>query len=148
MSEKEKKPTAKWLEKLKNIKHIEIYIAIIFVVVLLLIYLSNFSNADNKNNSKATDLTLTQYTNNLEDNLEEILSNIGGVENVKVMITLDMNNAEVMNSQIILNQFPKIKGVIVTAKGVENISTKLKVLHAIEAVLDIKNGNIEILSSK
>ena len=143
----EKKTTFKWLDKLKNVKHIEIYIAVIFVVILLLIYLSNFSGSNKKKNSINEKLTILEYTNNLEDNLESILSNIGGVENVKVMITLDMNNAEVMDSQIILNQFPQIKGVIVTAKGVENTAIKLKVLHAIEAVLDITNGNIEILSS-
>ena len=143
----EKKSAFKWLDKLKNVKHIEIYIAVIFVVILLLIYLSNFSSSDTKKNSANEKLTILEYTNNLEDNLESILSNIGGVENVKVMITLDMNNAEVMDSQIILNQFPQIKGVIVTAKGVEKTAIKLKVLHAIEAVLDITNGNIEILSS-
>ena len=143
----EKKSAFKWLDKLKNVKHIEIYIAVIFVVILLLIYLSNFSGSDKKKNSINEKLTILEYTNNLEDNLESILSNIGGVENVKVMITLDMNNAEVMDSQIILNQFPQIKGVIVTAKGVENTAIKLKVLHAIEAVFDITNGNIEILSS-
>ena len=143
----EKKTAFKWLDKLKNVKHIEIYIAVIFVVILLLIYLSNFSGLNKKKNSINEKLTILEYTNNLEDNLESILSNIGGVENVKVMITLDMNNAEVMDSQIILNQFPQIKGVIVTAKGVENTAIKLKVLHAIEAVLDITNGNIEILSS-
>jgi len=38
--------------------------------------------------------------------------------------------------------------VVVIAKGVNNTATKLKVLHAIEAVLDISNGSIEILSSE
>ena len=36
----EKKFGFKWLEKLKKVKHIEIYIAIIFIVILALIYLS------------------------------------------------------------------------------------------------------------
>lgn len=146
MSEiKEKKVGFKWLEKLKKIKHIEIYVAIIFLVIILLIYLSNFSNKQ-KSSSK-DEMTITAYVNQLEDNLENILSNIGGVSNVKVMITLDMASASIEDSNITLSAFPEIKGVIITAKGVNNTATKLKVLHATEAVIDIKNGNIEILSS-
>ena len=149
MSDKEKKVGFKWLEKLKKIKHIEIYIAIIFVVVLLLIYFSNFSS-NSKGNTSTTinnELTVTAYVDKLEQGLEESLSNIGGVSDVKVMITLNMNQAEVSDSNILLSSFPEIKGVLVTAKGVSNTATKLKVLHAIEAVIDVTNGNIEILSS-
>ncbi|MBE5741338.1 MAG: hypothetical protein E7351_02300 [Clostridiales bacterium] len=149
MNEKGKKSGIKWLEKLKNVKHIEIYVAVIFIVILLLIYLSNF-HSDKSDTSKTTtnELTVLQYVDDLEQNLEDILSNIGGVTNVKVMITLDMDQAEVLDSRITLSTFPSVKGVLVTAKGVEIASTKLKVLHAVEAVLDITNGNIEILSSE
>ena len=137
----------KWIEKLKKIKHIEIYIAAIFLIVILLIYLSNF-NGKTKSNSKDNQMTITAYIEQLEDNLEDILSNIGGVSNVKVMITLDMASASIDNSNISLGEFPQIKGVIITAKGVNNTMTKMKVLHAVEAVIEIKEGNIEILSSE
>ena len=147
MSDNEKQTKFRWLDKLKKVKHIELYVAILFVVILLLIYFSNF-NKTSTGKATSNDLTVTAYVNNLEENLEEILSNIGGVKNVKVMITLNMNQVEVSDSKINLNQFPEIKGVIITAEGVENTTVKLKVLHAIQAVLDITNGNIEILSSK
>ena len=149
MSDNEKKSGFKWFEKLKKIKHIEIYIAIIFIVVLLLIYMSNFGSSKSDNNDLSSDnLSVSAYIDKLESNLEETLSNIGGVSDVKVMITLNMSDANVTDSTINLNEFPEIKGVIVTAKGVDNTATKLKVLHAIEAVIDINNGNIEILSSE
>ena len=147
MSEKEKKTTPKWIEKLKNIKHIEIYIAIIFVVIILLIYLS--SSKTKETSSKLTnEMSVTAYIESIEQNLEESLSNIAGVSDVKVMITLNLNELQVIDDKINLTSFPEIKGVLVTAKGVNNTSNKLKVLHAIEAVIDIKNGNIEILSSE
>lgn len=146
MSEEKKKTNFKLFEKLKNIKHIEIYITIIFAVVLLLIFMSSTSNTSKKE-QLANDLSVLTYIDNMETNLEEILSNIGGVEDVKVMITLDMTQAQVADSKINLSTFPEIKGVVITAKGVDNTSTKMKVLHAIEAVIEIKNGNIEILSS-
>ena len=146
MSDKEKKGF-RWLEKLKKVKHIEIYIAILFGVILLLIYSSNLSKNET-NKATSNDLSVTAYISNLENNLEDILANIGGVKNVKVMISLNINQLEVTDSKINLNQFPEIKGVIITAEGVENTATKLKVLHAVEAVLDITKGSIEILSSK
>lgn len=148
MSDNEKKSGFKFLEKLKKIKHIEVYIAIIFIVVLLLIYMSNFNNSSGTSSSISTEMTVTAYIENLETRLQEILSNIVGVSDVKVLITLDMNTASVDNSNIILDKFPEIKGVLITAKGVENTAIKLKVLKAVEAVIDITNGNIEILSSE
>ena len=148
MSDNEKKSGYKFLEKLKKIKHIEVYIAIIFIVVLLLIYMSNFNNSSGTSSNSSTEMTVTAYIENLETRLQEILSNIGGVSDVKVLITLDMNTASVDNSNIILDKFPEIKGVLITAKGVENTAIKLKVLEAVEAVIDITNGNIEILSSE
>ena len=148
MSDKEKRLSPKWLEKLKKIKHIEIYIAIIFVIVLLLIYLSNFqSKTNDKDSANISEMNVTTYIDNLESDLEGILSNIGGVNDVRVMITLDMAEAEVKESKINLTKFPSIKGVLVTAKGVNDMTKKLKVLHAIESIIDISSGKIEILSS-
>ena len=145
----EEKKTFKWFEKLKKVKHIEIYIAIIFIVIILLVYMSSFkSNSKTNSTTTTNDMSITAYIDNLENSLEEILSSIGGVSNVKVLITLDINKAEVEDSQITLNEFPPIRGVIVTAKGVNNTMAKMKVLEAIQAVIDITNGNIQILSSE
>lgn len=149
MSEKEKKPTIRWLEKLKNIKHIEIYVAVIFVVILLLIYLSSTKTKDNSTKTTTTnDSSVTAYIEKMEQNLEDSLSSIAGVSNVKVMITLNLSQLEVEDSKIVMSEFPEIKGVLVTAKGVNNTTNKMKVLHAIQAVIDVTNGNIEILSSE
>ena len=147
MSEKNNKPKIKWLEKLKNVKHIEIYVAIIFIVIILLIFFSNQTTKDKKQ-STTKDITVTAYIENMEQNLEEILSNISGVSNVNVMISLNLNELQVEDNAIKLTTFPTINGILVTAKGVNNTATKLKVLHAIEAVIEVKNGNIEILSSE
>lgn len=144
----EKKSTFKWLDKLKKIKHIEVYIAVIFIAILLIFYLSNFTKTENKNKTTTSnELTVTSYVEQLENNLEEILSNIGGVSNVKVMITLDTTQFSVANSVLDLSSFPEIKGIVITANGVKDTTNKLKVLHAVEAVIEVKSGSIEILSS-
>ena len=146
MSELQKKNIPKWLEKLKKVKYIEIYILIMFAAIIMIIYMS--SGKKTSKNASGENISITAYVENLEENLEEILSKIGGVSNVNVMITLDFNSATVENSNITLNEFPKIKGVIVTAKGVKDMTTKLKVLHAVESVVDVTNGNIQIISSE
>jgi len=146
MSEKEK-PKIRWLEKIKNIKHIEIYVAIIFIVIVLLIFLPNRSTNDDKK-STTNEMTVTAFIDNMEKDLEEILSNISGVSNVNVMISLNLSDLEVENNKINMVTFPKINGILVTAKGVNDTAIKMKVLHAIESVVDVTNGNIEILSSE
>ena len=148
MSEKEKKPTIRWLEKLKNIKHIEIYVIVIFVVILLLIYLPSTKSKDKTNTLTTNDSSVTAYIDKMERDLESSLSNIAGISNVRVMITLNLSQFEVENEKINITKFPEIKGVLVTAKGVNNTTNKMKVLHAIQAVIDVTNGNIEILSSE
>ena len=148
MNENRKKTSIKWLEKLKNVKHIEIYIAVIFIVILLLIFLSSNKTKETKQSTKTNEMSVTAYIEHVERSLEESLSNIAGISNVNVMITLDLKNSEVIDDKISITKFPEIKGVLITAKGVNNTTNKMKVLHAVQAVIDITNGNIEILSSE
>ena len=145
MSEKK---SSKLFAKLKNVKHIEIYIAIIFFVIIMLIYLSSGKTKEASKTVLSENMSVTAYIENMEKNLEESLSCIAGISDVKVMITLNLDGLEVVDSKINLTSFPEIKGVLVTAKGVNNTTNKMKVLHAVESVIDIKDGNIQILSSE
>ena len=151
MSDKPRQSKFKWIEKLKNIKHIEIYITIIFAIVLILIFFSSTdSNKPSSNKSKTAitqETTVTSYISDMETKLEDILSQVQGASNVKVMITLDMSSSVVKDNVIQTSDFPKIKGVVIVAKGVNNTSVKLNMLKAVQAVIDISSGRIEILSS-
>lgn len=140
----------KWLEKIKNVKHIEIYIIIIFVIVVLLIYGSTFNSKKSKANTTLQEeqsLTITKYVNDLECDLEQTLSNIKGVSNVNVLITLDLKDAKIIDNVIQTSSFPNIKGILIVASGVENTNVKLNMLKAVQAVIEINTGCIEILSS-
>ena len=122
-----------WLEKIKNVKHIEIIVIAIFLVVLLLIY---FSTPRSKSNSNATikentELTITRYIDNLEADLENTISKIRGVGNVNVLITLNLDNASIENDVIKTATFPKIKGIVIVASGVDNTSVKMNILRAL-----------------
>jgi len=139
----------KWLEKIKNVKHIEIIIVVIFSIIIFLIYSSTLDNKKKTTSSKReeTELSINSYVDDLETNLENTLSKIKGVSDVNVMITLDLTSATIEDNIIKSSTFPNIKGIVVVAKGVENTNVKLNVLKAIQAVVDINNGCVEILSS-
>lgn len=148
MNEKNKKQLPKWIEKLKKVKHIEIYIAVIFIVIILLIFLSSKDSNDTNQNNSTNEMSVTNYVEKIETDLEKTLSSIAGVSKVKVMITLNLKQLEIVENEINITKFPEIQGILITAKGVDNPSNKMKVLHAVQAVIDIANGNIQILSSE
>ena len=151
MSDKSRPSKFKWMDKLKNIKHIEIYITIIFAIVVILIFFSSTGNKqktyNNETNVKTTQTTITSYVQDMETKLEQILSQVQGASNVRVMLTLDMTSATVKDNIIQTQSFPDVKGLIIVANGVENTMVKMNILKAVQAVIDITSGRIEILSS-
>ena len=151
MSNQPTKSKFKWVEKLRNIKHIEIYITVIFAIVLILIFFSSTGNKKSTRSSintyKEEQTTVTSYIDNIETKLEEILSKVQGASNVSVMVTLDMANAVVKDNILETSSFPDVKGVLIVANGVENTMVKMNILKAVQSVIDISSGRIEILSS-
>lgn len=152
MSDKPSRSKFKWVEKLKNIKHIEIYITLIFAIILLLIFFSSTgskktSKSSYASSNKTTQTTITNYVDDMETKLEQILSQIQGASNVSVMLTMDMANTEVEDNVVKATNFPDVKGIVIVAKGVENTAVKMNILKAVQAVIDISSGRIEILSS-
>ena len=147
---KAKKPKhrIKLFEKLKSIKHIEIILAIIFVVVMVLIYMSSVDN--NKTTNANNDGTVTGYVNSLEYKLERVLSNIKGASNVSVVITLDLEGTDVneKTQAVTMSTFPPIKGVVIVARGVDDVAVKLNLIKATQALFEISSGNIEVFLSK
>lgn len=79
---------SKIVNKLKNIKHIEVYLIIALVLVVLLIWFADFSPKTKEEHQNASN-SVDEYTISLEKRLSNTLSQIDGVGNVSVMITLD-----------------------------------------------------------
>ena len=152
MSDKPRQSKFKWVEKLKNVKHIEIYITIIFAIVLILIFFSSTGSSKSYSSNKiisstSEETTIAGYVTDMENKLEQILSQVQGASNVNVMITLDMSTASITDNIVQTSTFPEVKGIVIVAKGVENTSVKMNILKAVQAVVDISSGRIEILSS-
>lgn len=68
-------------------------------------------------------------------------------ENVEIIekpIIIDGKNGD--EPIVLLEVMPKISGIVVVAEGANDVNVKLNILKAIQALLTIPNGNIEILA--
>ena len=169
-----------FLQKLKNIKHVEVIIIAIFFVVLAVIFFSN-KTTSKTSSIESESLTVEQYQEQLEFKLENVLSKIEGAGSVSVMITLNggisyeyaTESEEVTTSSSVTNGtntkttvtekvvivsvngkstplvvreiYPDVSGVVVVSSGASNVAVKLNILSAVQTLLGVPDGNIEIL---
>lgn len=92
MSEEKKSSLAKLgiFKKLKFSKNISIAIAIILSLVVLLVFCSSLEKDTTSDDvTEEENISMIQYTKNMENKLKSVLSEIDGVENVNVMITFE-----------------------------------------------------------
>ncbi len=87
----------KLFEKLKKIKHIEIYIAVGFALVLAMVYFIFLSPNKTEEDTGSTQIDATEqtfssseeYTSYLENKLKNVITSLKGVGDAKVMVTLE-----------------------------------------------------------
>ena len=159
------------IEKLKDkLKKIKIEYLIIFFAILAvaLIFLSSFST---KNDSSDTN-SVESYVSQLENKLSEQLSQIEGAGKVSVIISVrrgatteiatekkvTTENGEIITEEypvlvsgkpIVLSEiYPEICGVIIIAKGANDIKVKVALMCAAQTFLDIESDKIEILTMR
>lgn len=152
-------------EKLKSIRHFEIYLAIFIGVIICVVYFGLYfdQGSDKKEDNSTAEIgTAVEYVDNLENKLCNVLSKIDGVMEVDVMITLEsgFSYEYVQESQkieitlddtdeklnIVKEIYPKIKGVVVVAKGSEDFRVKMDILEAVVTLLQIDESAVTILS--
>ncbi len=169
------KLTSLW-EKLKKIKHIQIYLALFVAFIVLAFYFVSLpkdekQTSTNNNQNFETFSTSAEYICYLENKLESVLGGIKGAGSVDIVITLDKgfeyvyateeeiksltNGGSVTTSKVILvdgkpvlekELFPSIKGIVVVCKGAEDVTVRLNLLSAIQTVVDVDNSKIIILA--
>ena len=146
------------------------------LVLLLVYFVSFKRTKSDKESvvSQAEYSSAMEYVDYLENKLSNVISKISGVGKTSVVVTLEsgfsydyatnsetkkisssgsettvttetvlmVSNAPVVSKEI----YPKIKGVVVVAKGSQNTMVKLNILSAIETVLEVDRNNITILA--
>ena len=166
------------LGKIKKIKHIQIYIAIGLAFIAVAMYFAFAFPGKNTVENKSTNndnieinfSSSQEYVDYLENKLENVITNVKGVGNASVIITLEKGfeyiyvteeetstttNGTVINkSSVVLLDgkpvlqeeiYPLIKGIVVVADGVGDVKVKLNVLSLIQTVIDVKSEKINIL---
>ena len=151
-------------EKNKKIKfeYVIIFIALIFVFILFL--------SSNNSSKVVNQKEIEDYVMSLEEKLSTHLSKIEGAGKVSVIIsvkeglttqiavekvvTTDSNGSKteetpvlVSGKPIILTEiYPEISGVVIIAKGADDLKVKIALLSATQTYLDVTSDKIEILT--
>lgn len=135
-------------EYIKGDKRIKL-ILVLGIAVIILIALSGLGEKKSVAAPTASASELSLYEKKLEERLSDILSEIEGVGNIKVMVTLDTSEeSEYGKSKDMLLSVkaPSVRGVIVVCDGGDNIIVKEKVTSAVSGVFGISTTRISVIN--
>ncbi len=108
---------------------------------------NNFAEIQESVSEESFTDTSLEYEEELEQRLEEILSQMEGVGEVEVMITLKSTSKTQSNSFTYTAQksYPEVEGVFVVTQGGDNSSVNLAITEAIQALFGIDVHKIKIV---
>lgn len=164
--------------KVKGIRHFEIYLALILGLIVCVLYFSFFvdkNTNDTKSEISTGEFSSTEeYVDLLENKLCNVLSNMTGVGDVSVIITLDggftyeyavdsetntttsgsSETSVTVDTTILVNgeplvvkvNYPSVKGVVIVAEGSEDFAVKMDILDAVQTLLSVDAGSVTILA--
>ncbi|MEG2116470.1 MAG: hypothetical protein RRZ69_02165 [Clostridia bacterium] len=116
-----------FLSRIKYVKNIEIYVCITLVLVLLLIYFGSVGSGSVAN----------KEMNSEEARLSQVLTNIKGVGSVNVMITRKSDNDNNV-----------IEGIVVVAKGADDVKVKIELIKAVCFAMNVNANQVEVFEMK
>ncbi|MEG2001558.1 MAG: hypothetical protein RR107_00525 [Clostridia bacterium] len=116
-----------FLSRIKYVKNIEIYVCITLVLVLLLIYFGSVGSGSVAN----------KEMNSEEARLSQVLTNIKGVGSVNVMITRKSDNDN-----------NAIEGIVVVAKGADDVKVKIELIKAVCFAMNVNANQVEVFEMK
>lgn len=153
-------------QRLKGIKNIEIAIALILSAVVLMVFFGSFgSNSTKEANSS---YSFAEYVDNLENKIKSVISKIDGAGDCEVAISFvggieqeyvfskesETNGSSVSEKTVLTlvsgkpvvlrEKMPEVQGVVIVADGADMPSVRLEIIKAVQALLKVPNGNIEV----
>ncbi len=162
-------------EKIKKIKHIEIYLAVGLAVIIAIMYFTTLKSPENgtsteDDNIDATFSSSQEYASYIENKLENVITTVKGAGKVNILITLEKgfeyiyvteeetrttsNGTIVTTATVVMVDgtpilqeeiYPVISGVVVIAEGAEDISVKMNIISIIQTVIDIDSSKINVI---
>ena len=164
-----------FFKRIKSLKHWYIYLAVLLGAVAVAFCFLPHKTKNGKTNEISTTeySSAMEYVGFLENKLSNVLSKISGAGETSVVITLESGFAYeyatdtetkttsssggetslvtqtvilVSNEPVVTKEiYPKIKGVVVVAKGASDVTIKLNILSAVETALEVSRDRITIL---
>ena len=155
-----------FIQRLKGTKNIEIAIALVLAAVVLLVFFGSFGQNSTKQQNSS--YTFGEYVNSLENKIKSVISQIdgagecdvvisfvGGIEQEYVFSNESQTNGSVTTEKNVLSlvsgkpvvlreKMPEIQGVVIVADGADKASVRLEITKAVQALLKVPNGNIEV----
>lgn len=155
-------------------KNIIISFVVILVCVLALMFCGTLgqknSSEQEQSSAEKTNETCSalEYANQVGANLCEIINNVKGLSNAKVVVVVEsspivnyltdknqdgeaivyIKNGSKYEPAVVSQFLPKITGILVVANGISNLEVKYNLLNAISAVYNVDISSIEILEGK
>lgn len=153
-------------------------IVVIGLIGMLLILASEILPSSEEGDAKADNnqMNYSEYTKELENRLTEVISEIDGVGECKVMITLEntvesvyATNNEIKTDDSSLNEkdeyvlyessgdespvlikeyMPKVRGVTVVCSGGDDIVTKEKIINSVTALFNLPTNRVSVSKIK
>lgn len=167
------KQTFEKVKSIKHIHiYLAVFVGLLACLAYFTLF-SGGKNDKTPENSTKTLSSAEEYVEFLENKLENVLSQISGAGQVDVIVTLESgftyeyaknietrtstsgsNDTSITTETVITvggepvvekEIFPVIKGVVVIAKGAADFAVKMKILSAVETVLEVDRENITVL---
>lgn len=166
------------VSKIKNFKHLKTLIVVVLSVIVLVIFASSFVSKKSNKTQESTNVSSNalSYCKQQEHRLEQVLENVKGISNVNVFVMVDESptlkyvednsqtqsqnqttstsetvltkNGSVTSPIVVCEILPKIKGVLVIAKGAGDLKIKTTLTNIISSVLGINISSVEVLEGK
>jgi len=160
----------KGIKKNPSAKLLQVLAIVIAIVLVLVVFVSDFDFLNNDNNVSTKINNFEEYILNLENKISQTISNIEGVGKATVTITFESNIEKTFayetiteastgttteelilykGEPVVLNEIaPKVKGVVVVAKGAANAVVRINIIRTIQILLDVTYDKIEVFTYK
>ena len=121
-------------------------IIILGIAAMALIFLSSITDLGfTRQDNDSSDFSAERYCEELQSQLQSILSSMEGVGRVNILLTIE-NSTEVVYQERTENQTkqiePKIRGVVVVCDGGSDPVVVQRVISALQSALDISASKI------
>lgn len=153
-----------FLSKIKEIKGIRIII-VLLILAIVFIFAGNNIGKDSETDKSVHNIVREDYEREVEERISGIVSEIGGISEVSVMVTLEstvnysyaenasdgkseyvtVRDKDGNESGVILSEnMPNIRGVAVVCKGGEVPGKKLEIIKLVSSLLALPENRVYV----